>query len=82
MDDGGALSVGGQATGTEQNADNHQVHETDDATRVDVDHSFNDHQEQSVASHNNNDGHFTTDSHDEVDDNAFSNNTLHDVHPV
>ncbi len=79
---GGALSVGGQATGEQHNTDDHQVNETTDATKVDIDHSFNEHDESTVGSHNSNDGHFSADSHNEVDNNVQSDNMLHDVHPV
>jgi hypothetical protein len=78
---GGALSVGAEATGEQHNTDDHQVNESTDTTKVDIDHSFNEHDESTVGSHNSNDGHFSADSHSEVDNNVQSDNTLH-VHPV
>jgi hypothetical protein len=82
VDDGSALSVSGPATGVQANTDDHEVNATDNSTRVDVDHSFNDHQESTVASHDTNEGHFSTDSNDVDENNVLSNNSLHDVHPV
>ena len=43
VDGGGALSVSGPATADQHNSEYHQVSDTSDTTKVDVDHSFNDH---------------------------------------
>jgi hypothetical protein len=79
---GGALSVGGQATGEQHNTDNHEVHETDNTTKVDIDHSFNEHDDTTTGSHNNNEDHFASDSHHESVSHAQGDDALHDVHPV
>ena len=79
---GGALSVGAQATGAQQNTDDHQLHETDNTTKVDIDHAFNEHDETTTGSHNTNDGHFSSDSHNEDVSHTQSDNTLHEAHPV
>jgi hypothetical protein len=81
VDGGGALSVSGPATADQHNSEYHQVSDTSDTTKVDVDHSFNAHEDATVGSHNSTEGHFTDDSHDAVDNNVLSNNSLQDVHP-
>ena len=79
---GGALSAGGEATGEQHNTDNHEVHQADSTTKVDIDHAFNEHDETTTGSHNSNEGHFASDSHDESVSHVQGDNTLHDVHPV
>jgi hypothetical protein len=81
VSDGGALSVGAAATGTQNTADSHTVANTSDTTNTDIDHSFNTHADDTLASHNTADTSTSTDSHDTTHNDAFSHNTL-DVHPV
>jgi len=82
VDGGGALSVSGPAHADQHNSEYHQVNDTSDTTKVDVDHSFNDHADTTLASHNSAEGHFTDDSHDTVDNNVLSNNSLQEVHQI
>ncbi len=79
---GGALSVGGQAAGEQHNSDNHDVHDTDNTTKVDIDHSFNEHDEATTGSHNSSDSHYSADSHNDSVSHVHSDSTLHEVHPV
>ncbi len=79
---GGALSVGGEASGHQANTDSHDVDQTTDTTKVDIDHSFNTHEESTADSHNSSDSHTSTDSHNVDHDDLLSHNSLTDVHPV
>ena len=56
---GGALSVGGQATGDQQNTDSHDVDETTDTTKVGIDGSFNTEEHSETGSHNSTDTHLS-----------------------
>lgn len=81
VSNGGALSVGGGATGTQTTSDTHAVTDTSDTTKTDIDHSFNTHADETLASHNTSDTSTSSDSHNITHDDLLSHNTL-DVHPV
>ena len=79
---GGALSVGGNASGDQHNTDSHNTTETTDTTKVDIDHSFNTHEEATIDSHNSDESHTSTDSHNVDHEDLLSHNSLTDVHPA
>jgi hypothetical protein len=81
VSNGGALSVGDAATGTQNTADSHNVNDTSTSTSTDVDGSFNTHADQTLASHNTADTDTSTDDHSTTHNDAFSHNTT-DLHPV
>jgi hypothetical protein len=76
VSNGGALSVGDAATGTQNTADSHNVSETSTSTDTDVDGSFNAHADDTTNSHNNADLHNSTDSHDTTHTDVLSHNVL------
>lgn len=78
---GGALAVGGDATGDQHNTDSHTVTDNSASTSTDVDHSFNEHADQTLNSHNTDDASNATDSHNHTTNEAFSHDTV-DLHPV
>jgi hypothetical protein len=81
VSDGGALSVGSTALGSQTTADSHNETDTSNSTSADVDGSFNTHADQTLGSHNTADTDTSTDSHATTHNDAFSHNTV-DVHPV
>ena len=81
VDGGGALSVGGTATGDQHNTDSHNVTDTTDTTKTDIDHSFNTHEDTTEGSHNTTDTHHSEDDHTVTHDDVLSHNTV-DVHPA
>ncbi len=80
VSNGGALSVGGAATGAQNTADSHNATHTSDSTSTDIDHSFNTHADETLASHNSADLTDSTDSHNHVNNDVLSHDTV-DLHP-
>ena len=79
---GGALSVGGTATGDQQNSDSHNVQDTTNTTDVGVDGSFNTEDHTETGSHNTSETHLSTDSHNVDENHVLSHNDIQDVTPV
>jgi hypothetical protein len=82
IDGGSALSVGGTADGDQHNTDNHAVSDTDFSNRLDVDGSFNEHDETTTGSHNHGDATFATDSHNDTVNHVGSDNDVQHVGSV
>ena len=81
MSGGGALSVAGDALGSQQNTDSHNVQETTNTTDVGVDDSFNVENHTTADSNNTSDTHLSTDSNNVEENHVLSHNDVQDVTP-
>jgi hypothetical protein len=79
---GGALSVAGDALGSQQNTDSHNVQDTSSTTEVGVDDSFNNENTTETGSHNTSETHLSADSHNVEQTHVLSDNDVQDVTPV